>query len=289
LAKLTFVERDCFERLFGMSSGYVLDFSNRTFQEFVYEILSFDIYIKYPDLSKARILRAIIAEYDNISVGKLLLELMRYMQAKGMVNDEDREIFKQCADIGNRLIGRVGSYKHKTSENKKSEPITDFIEYDKYIKELQALSDFDESPQSRGFAFEKYLKEFFELNGLHPRGSFKIEGEQIDGSFILHNEVYLLEAKWTNKPIDKGNLVIFNEKVSSKSGFTRGLFISYSGYSEEALNTFASGRTVNIVLMTVQELAIALSQKKDFKEFLWAKVRALAEEGNFNKSIFAIK
>ncbi|WP_040660722.1 restriction endonuclease [Oscillibacter ruminantium] len=289
MAKLNFVEKDCFERLFGMSSGYVLDFSNRTFQEFVYEILSFDIYVKYPNLSKAKILRAIIAEYDNVSVGKLLLELMRYMQAKGMVNDEDREVFKQCADIGNRLIGRLGSYKHKAPENKKSEPITDFIDYDKYIKELQSLSDFDESPQSRGFAFEKYLKEFFELNGLQPRGSFKIEGEQIDGSFILHNEVYLLEAKWTSKPIDKGNLVIFNEKVSSKSGFTRGLFISYSGYSEEALNTFASGRTVNVVLMTVQELAIALSQKKDFKEFLWAKVRALAEEGNFNKSIFEIK
>lgn len=289
MAKLNFVEKDCFERLFGMSSGYVLDFSNRTFQEFVYEILSFDIYVKYPNLSKAKILRAIMADYDNVSVGKLLLELMRYMQAKGMVNDEDREVFKQCADIGNRLIGRLGSYKHKASENKKSEPITDFIDYDKYIKELQSLSDFDESPQSRGFAFEKYLKEFFELNGLQPRGSFKIEGEQIDGSFILHNEVYLLEAKWTSKPIDKGNLVIFNEKVSSKSGFTRGLFISYSGYSEEALNTFASGRTVNVVLMTVQELAIALSHKKDFKDFLWAKVRALAEEGNFNKSIFEIK
>jgi len=290
LAKLTFVERDCFERLFGMSSGYVLDFSNRTFQEFVYEILSFDIYIKYPDLSKAKILRAIMADYDNVSVGKLLLELMRYMQTKGMIGDDDRDTFRQCADIGNRLIGKSAAFKQTAvTSTSTAEPIASLIDYDKYIKELQALSDFGESPQSRGFAFEKYLKGFFELNGLQPRGSFKIEGEQIDGSFILHNEVYLLEAKWTSKPIDKGNLVIFNEKVSSKSGFTRGLFISYSGYSEEALNTFASGRTVNVVLMTVQELAIALSQKKDFKEFLWAKVRALAEEGNFNKSIFEIK
>lgn len=162
---------------------------------------------------------------------------------------------------------------------------TDLINYDECLKDLQVLSDLDESPQSRGFAFEKYLKDLFEISRLQPRGSFKIEGEQIDGSFILHKEVYLLEAKWTNKPIDKGELVIFNEKVSSKSGFTRGLYISYSGYSEEALNTFASGRRVNIILMTVQELEEVLSKKKDFKEFLWAKVRALAEEGNFNKSI----
>ncbi|MEA4992806.1 MAG: restriction endonuclease [Oscillibacter sp.] len=287
MAKLNFVEKDCFERLFGMSSGYVLDFSNRTFQEFVYEILSFDIYIKYPNLSKAKILRAIIAEYDNVSVGKLLLELMRYMQAKGMVNDEDREVFKQCADIGNRLIGKSAAFKQTASTSTSTaKPITSLIDYDKYIRALQVLSDYDDSPQSRGFAFEKYLKEFFEINGLQPRGSFKLIGEQIDGSFILHNEVYLLEAKWTSKPIDKANLVVFNEKVSSKSGFTRGLYISYSGYSEEALKTFATGRTINIVLMTVQELAIVLSQKKDFSKFLWSKVRALAEEGDFNKSVF---
>jgi hypothetical protein len=54
-------------------------------------------------------------------------------------------------------------------------------------------------------------------------------------------------------------MVVFNEKVSSKPSFTRGLFISYSGYTKDALETFADGRTVRIVLMTVQELAILLS------------------------------
>ena len=290
MAKLTFIERDCFEKLFGMGSGYVSDFSNRTFQEFVYGVMSIDIYAKYPGLSKAKILRAIIAEYDNVSVGKLLLELMRYMQAKGMIVDGDRDTFKQCADIGNRLIGRSSVFKQAAATSTTTpKPITSLIDYDKYIKELQSLSDYDDSPQARGFAFEKYLKDFFEINGFQPRGSFKLVGEQIDGSFILHNEVYLLEAKWTSKPIDKANLVVFNEKVSSKSGFTRGLYISYSGYSEEALRTFAVGRTVNVVLMTVQELAIVLSQKKEFIGFLWGKVRALAEEGDFNKSIFEMK
>ena len=95
--------------------------------------------------------------------------------------------------------------------------------------------------------------------------------------------------KWTSKQIDKDSLVVFNEKVSSKSGFTRGLYISYSGYSGEALQTLATGRTVNIVLMTVEELSIVVSEKKDFQKFLWDKVRALAEEGNFNKSIFEMR
>lgn len=92
----------------------------------------------------------------------------------------------------------------------------------------------------------------------------------------------------TNKKIDKADLVVFNEKVSSKSGFTRGLFISFSGFSDEALTTFANGRSVRIVLMTVQELAIALSRKLDFTKVLSAKVRALAEEGDYNKSILSL-
>ena len=106
MANIDFVEKEYFEQLFGMRSGYVLDFSNRSFQEFVYSIMKIDIYAKYHGLSKAKILRNIIAEYDNVTVGKLLLELMRYMQAKNMIEDKDTEIFKKCAEIGNRLIGK---------------------------------------------------------------------------------------------------------------------------------------------------------------------------------------
>ena len=247
--------------------------------------MKIDIYAKYHGLSKAKILRNIIAEYDNVTVGKLLLELMRYMQAKNMIEDKDTEIFKKCAEIGNRLIGKNISAK-ATVQNATQKPTTrPVIDYDKYLNELKNLTNYADSPQERGFAFEKYLHSLFESNGLEPRGSFRVVGEQIDGSFLLFNEVYLMEAKWTSKKIDKGDLVIFNEKVSSKSGFTRGLFISFSGYSDEALATFSSGRTVNVVLMTVQELAIALTRQLDLIDVLKRKVRALAEEGNYNKSI----
>lgn len=287
MANIEYIEKDCFEELFGMRTGYVLDFSNRGFQEFVFEKIDLDIYAKYQGLSKAKILRKIMSDYDNVTVGKLLLELMGYMQKKGMVTDENKVNFKKCAEIGNRLIGKNVTLKNatQTSSPKSTVPIVD---YDLLLKELTNVSSHSDTPQLRGFAFEKYLKKLFEDYNLEPRGSFKIVGEQIDGSFILHNEVYLLEAKWTNKKIDKADLVVFNEKVSSKSGFTRGLFISFSDFSDEALTTFANGRSVRIVLMTVQELAIALSHKLDFTKVLSAKVRALAEEGDFNKSILSL-
>lgn len=204
-----------------------------------------------------------------------------------MVSDENKETFKKCAEIGNRLIGKKIIVRTPNQNTPPSSTVP-VVNYNMLLKELTNISSHSDTPQSRGFAFEKYLRKLFEVYSLEPRSSFKIVGEQIDGSFILHNEVYLLEAKWTNKKVDKGDLVIFNEKVSSKSGFTRGLFISFSGFSDEALATFANGRTVNTVLMTVQELAIALSRKLDFTKILLAKVRALAEEGDFNKSIFSL-
>lgn len=93
MAKLDFIEKEYFKQLFEkiQGAGYVLDFSNRTFQEFVYSIMQIDIYAKYPGLSKGRILNKIIDDYDNVTVGKLLLELLRYMQAKNLIADGDKE------------------------------------------------------------------------------------------------------------------------------------------------------------------------------------------------------
>ena len=285
MAKMDYIEKDCFERLLGMGSGYVLDFTNRAFQDFVSCVLQFDIYTRYPNLSKAKILRSIINDFDNVSVGKLLLELMRYMQTNKMVTDENRELFKNCTNIGYRLIGKTVSTKPITRNTATVKPV---IDYNKHLNEMKALTEYANTPQQRGYAFERFLYNLFEENDLEPRKSFKIVGEQIDGSFLLDHEVYLLEAKWTGQKISKGDLVIFNEKVSSKSGFTRGLFISFSGYTDDALLTLSNGRTINIILMTVQELAIALARQIDLSNILRNKVRALAEEGDFNKSILEI-
>ena len=39
-------------------------------------------------------------------------------------------------------------------------------------------------PQPRGYAFEKFLKDMFDAYGLSSRASFRLQGEQIDGSFV---------------------------------------------------------------------------------------------------------
>ncbi len=44
MSDLTSIEKMKIEKYLGMSSGYVLDFSNRTFQEFILENIGVDIY-----------------------------------------------------------------------------------------------------------------------------------------------------------------------------------------------------------------------------------------------------
>ena len=55
MANLSFNEKQLIESVFDMSSGYVLDFSNRTFEEFMKDVVNYNIYEKYPGLSKAGI------------------------------------------------------------------------------------------------------------------------------------------------------------------------------------------------------------------------------------------
>lgn len=173
MANMDYIERDYFEQLFDMGSGYVLDFTNRTFQEFVYEKIQVDVYSRYEGLSKAKMLRCIMSDYSDVVVGKLLLEMMRYMQAKDMVTDKNTSTFKKCAEIGNRLIGKkvVVKKSEKLPDNK---PAALDIDCNRYLGELKAISNYSDTPQARGFAFEKYLNSLFEAYGLEPRGSLKL-------------------------------------------------------------------------------------------------------------------
>lgn len=44
MSRLSHIEKQKLERELGMGSGYVLDFSNRTFEEFFREVVGVEIY-----------------------------------------------------------------------------------------------------------------------------------------------------------------------------------------------------------------------------------------------------
>lgn len=104
MSNLTFIEKTKLEKCFNMGGGYVLDFSNRTFAEFIAEITGKDIYDpKYENASgsKANRFRAFWKQESNYVVGKLLSELLEYRQPSD--SDEVR-LFDECKRISARLL-----------------------------------------------------------------------------------------------------------------------------------------------------------------------------------------
>jgi hypothetical protein len=104
VADLTNLEKRQFERLLGMGSGYVLDFSNRTFSEFVVESTGRDPYdAKYDHgSSKANRLRGFWAAEPNRVVGKLMADLLAHARTLP-VRPDDEPLLAPCERTVARL------------------------------------------------------------------------------------------------------------------------------------------------------------------------------------------
>lgn len=120
MADLSESEKVKLEHLLGMGSGYVLDFSNDRFQQFIYDSVNINIYgEKYRDYtSKAKKLRAFWREENNMVVGKLLEVLIDYYKTQREIGyfsivKVDDKILNECIDISLRLQGKA---KHKQKE-----------------------------------------------------------------------------------------------------------------------------------------------------------------------------
>jgi len=98
------MEKRKLERAFGMSSGYVLDFSNRTMEEFFLDSIGIEIYDNKYDRasgSKANRMRAFWEIESNYLVGKLLFDILdNWSEVKGYDSENPTE---DCLKISNRL------------------------------------------------------------------------------------------------------------------------------------------------------------------------------------------
>lgn len=141
-------------------------------------------------------------------------------------------------------------------------------------------------PQTRGLRFEGFLNELFAGFGLAPRGAFRLVGEQIDGSFTLQGQTYLVEAKWHGPQIGFADLMTFSGKVAGKALWSRGLFVSHSGFTAEGLEAFARGRQTNVICADGLDLYEVLSRRVSLVDVLEEKARRAAET---NRAFIAIR
>jgi hypothetical protein len=150
---------------------------------------------------------------------------------------------------------------------------------DETAKELvDQLLGFEKlKPQDRGLQFEGFLTNLFGAYGLAPRGAFRLVGEQIDGSFRLNAETYLVEAKWHGPQIGFADLMTFSGKVSGKAAWARGLLVSISGFTIDGLEAFCRGRQTNLICMDGLDLYEVLAQRVSLTATLEGKARRAAE------------
>ncbi|QOY90070.1 restriction endonuclease [Paludibaculum fermentans] len=274
MSDLTFFEKQKFEKVLGMGSGYVLSFSDRTFAQFVLESTGLDIEedeYHVNGRSKAKRLRTFWQIQPNAVVGKLLCDLLNYSEDKGA----QAQI---CRLIAGRLLAGEPATKRQNASapTPQTQPIG-HAQHDRFATLLRDLMKLQ--PHPRGFAFEKFLDEVFATFDLAPRRSFRLVGEQIDGSFHLANETYLVEAKWQDQQIGNRELQSFAGAVRTKSAWARGLYVSYSGFTEDGLIAFGRGDATRIICIDGFELWQIFNRNLSLTDVLTLKTRRAAETG----------
>jgi hypothetical protein len=95
MADLTVLEKRQLERVLQMGGGYVLNFSDRTFGEFVADSIGRDIFDRrynYASGSKANRLRGFWKEEGNRVVGQLLAALLDYAESECRTAADDKDL-----------------------------------------------------------------------------------------------------------------------------------------------------------------------------------------------------
>jgi len=276
MPKIRPIDMATLDQIFDMGGGYVLNFSDKTFAEFFAEELNVDINddMYYAEGgSKGKRLRYYLKQADTETAVKTLQALWEHREAfrqmRGAV-DEVPNAQGRLLDIIDRLRGNKPA-----SESTLVRPAYNWPALEQMRQELIALNDLP--PHERGYRFEAFLKSLFDTFGMKARDPFRNRGEQIDGSFVLDGETYLLEAKWHNQLTGNADLHVFHGKLEQKAAWARGLFVSYTGFTDDGLDAFGRGK--RLVCMDGFDIHEALRRQIPVNHVIDQKVRRAAETG----------
>ena len=146
--------------------------------------------------------------------------------------------------------------------------------------DLSRLFGMDD-PQQRGKALEGLLNRLFSAAGIAITDAFHITGlegegiiEQIDGAVSIEGNVYLVEMKWTSKPLGPDELSQHLLRMFLHGG-SRAIFISTAGYTDAAI-TMCKGalKSSVVVLCKLEEFVILLDKEVELRSFLKQKINA---------------
>lgn len=132
MANLTYREKSVLEELFGMASGYVMDFSNSSFSRFIGDVINIDVYEGpgYEEYSsKANKLRQIWNEESDNVVGTLIEAMLSYFEdmqlRNGKLTDYEKKKIGEMRLVATRL---KGSSPHIELPNKREDALQILLE-----------------------------------------------------------------------------------------------------------------------------------------------------------------
>lgn len=284
MANLRPIELELIDKLTGMRSGYVLDFTNRTFHDFFRDEVGVDIdddtYAEMGN-SKGKRLRTFLQKAQSKAVSRALTALWEYREIQRLDAGQP-ETIRNCHSRLSVIVERLGGNPLAKHDATTSEPTlgTETHTVRRPSRdERQVLRDefqamYVMEPHPRGYAFETFLQKFFDVWGLQSHGGFRNSGEQIDGSFDLDSQIYLLEAKWHSEPTSASTLHAFQGKLSERASWTRGLFVSYEGFTKASFDAFTSRR---VILMDGLDILDTIQRDLHLDEVLRSKLRHFVE------------
>lgn len=278
MPKIRSIDMMFLDDLFEMGGGYVLTFSDPTITRFFADELDVDIddpVYAENGTSKGRRLRCFLRKVDVPTAVRTLKALWEYREAVRQRAGKAESIENahgRLLSLLNRLEGKPDAAQPAGQAPKPA------FDRPKLLALQNTLISFAQlEPHARGYAFEALLRDLFNVYGLEAREPFRLKGEQIDGSFVLQGETYLVEAKWQNDKVGVADLHTFHGKLEQKAAWTRGLFVSNSGFTEEGLEAFGRGKRV--ICMDGLDLFDTLGRELPLNHVLDRKVRRAAETG----------
>lgn len=213
-------------------------------------------------------------ENDRLQAKGLVAEIRKIVNVKDSFTriNQERELERQ-ARLKEEKTKQAAERKRKDElANVKSDLFALFSEKDTH---------------KRGKALEAVLNCLFELDGILIKEAFTIKGnegegiiEQIDGVIEIDGQIYLVEMKWWEKPLGPGEVSQHLVRVFSR-GQAGGIFISNSGYTLAAENTFREALQQKVVVMcTLEEFVRLLEKEIEFRKFLKVKINAAITHKN---------
>lgn len=118
MSSLKHVDRIRLERFLEMEGGYVCDFSDRTFRDFVIETTGVDVYtLEYEEggTSKANRLRTFWKKENDTTTSKLLKEIIEYQKIQKQNSGQglsatDESLYHECVAIAGKLqVGNIAN------------------------------------------------------------------------------------------------------------------------------------------------------------------------------------